>query len=65
MPRDPQTTDIEEFWAKWCVDAFACATQDRRFLKGDEAEDTDTTEVLYLNVKKAIKNALEQANARQ
>jgi hypothetical protein len=25
-----------EFWADWIVDAVAAATQDRRFLRGDE-----------------------------
>lgn len=43
-----------EFWADWLVDAVATATQDRRFLKGDPAEDRIAIDAIYLNGKKAI-----------
>lgn len=47
-----------EKWADWLVDAVAMATQDRRFLRGDPAEDAVATEALYKNGKKAIEMAL-------
>lgn len=47
-----------EYWADWLVDAVAGATQDRRFLRGDEAEDKIATEAIYLNGKKALENIL-------
>jgi hypothetical protein len=50
-----------EKWADWLVDAIAAATQDRRFLRGDDTEDTIATEAIYLNGKKAIENALKTA----
>lgn len=56
-----------EYWADWLVDAVATATQDRRFLRGDSAEDKVATAALYLNAKKAIENCLrhqDSANAQ-
>jgi hypothetical protein len=47
-----------DYWADWLVDAVATATQDRRFLRGDPAEDTVATEALLLNGKKAMENLL-------
>lgn len=47
-----------EYWADWLVDAVATATQDRRFLRGDPAEDKVATEALYANGKKAMENLL-------
>lgn len=47
-----------EYWADWLVDAIATATQDRRFLRGDVAEDKVATEAIYLNAKKAMENLL-------
>ena len=47
-----------EYWADWLVDAVATATQDRRFLRGDETEDTVATEALYACGKKALENLL-------
>jgi hypothetical protein len=47
-----------EFWADWIVDAVATATQDRRFLRGDEQEDKVATEAIYENAKKAMQNLL-------
>lgn len=51
-----------EFWADWLVDAVATATQDRRFLRGDTAEDTVATAAIYLNAKKAMENLLQSRN---
>lgn len=53
--RDKASSD---YWADWLVDAVATATQDRRFLRGDPAEDEVATEALYLNGKKAMENLL-------
>lgn len=47
-----------EYWADWLVDAVAATTQDRRFLKGDAAEDRVAIDAIYLNGKKAIENYL-------
>lgn len=47
-----------DFWADWLVDAVATATQDRRFLRGDEQEDRLATEAIYENAKKAMLNLL-------
>ena len=49
---------LSDKWADWLVDAVATATQDRRFLRGDPAEDTVATEALYANGKHAIEAAL-------
>jgi hypothetical protein len=49
-----------EYWADWLVDAVATATQDRRYLRGDEDEDTIATQAIYLNGKKAIENLLRE-----
>jgi len=49
------------YWADWLVDAVATATQDRRFLRGDPAEDKIATEAILLNGKKAIENAFAAA----
>lgn len=48
--------ETPEFWADWLVDAVATATQDRRFLRGDPAEDRVAIEAIYLNGRKAIQN---------
>lgn len=47
-----------DFWADWLVDAVATATQDRRFLRGDEQEDRLATEAIYESAKKAMLNLL-------
>lgn len=47
-----------EFWAEWLVDAVAGATQDRRFLRGDKAEDKIVTEALYANALKGMRNLI-------
>lgn len=53
--------DIANNRADWLMDAVACASQDRRFLRGDKAEDVVVTEAIFLNAKKAILVAIEQA----
>jgi hypothetical protein len=53
-----ETKSSADYWADWLVDAVATATQDRRFLRGDPAEDTVATEALLLNGKKAMENLL-------
>lgn len=47
-----------DYWADWLVDAVATATQDRRFLRGDSAEDQVATEAIKANGKKAMENLL-------
>jgi len=47
-----------EYWADWLVDAVATATQNRRFLRGDPAEEELETEAIYANGKKAMENLL-------
>lgn len=47
-----------EYWADWLVDAVATATQNRRFLRGDPAEEEAETEAIYANGKKAMENLL-------
>lgn len=54
---DKRTAD---YWADWLVDAVAGSTQDRRFLRGDPAEDKIATQALYLNGKKALENILRE-----
>lgn len=59
--KSPATTrdkSTPEYWADWLVDAVATATQDRRFLRGDPAEDKIATEVIYLSGKKAMENLI-------
>lgn len=53
MTRDRKAAD---YWADWLLDAIAGATQDRRLLRGDPAEDRIATEAILLNGKKAIEN---------
>lgn len=50
--------DTPEYWADWLIDAVAAATQDRRLLRGDPAEDKVATEAIYLNGLKAIRMCL-------
>lgn len=47
-----------DYWADWLVDAVAMATQDRRFLRGDPAEDRIATEAIMANGKKAMENLI-------
>lgn len=47
-----------DYWADWLVDAVAGATQDRRYLRGDPAEDKNATAAILLNGKKAMENLL-------
>lgn len=56
-------TPVEK-WADWLVDAVATATQDRRFLRGDPAEDKIATGALFANGKKAIENAITETSGR-
>lgn len=47
--------------ADWLVDAVACATQDRRYLRGEPEEDTHATAAIYNNGRKAIEEAFKAA----
>ena len=49
--------DFCEDRADWLVDAVACATQNRMFLRGDEDADPVVIEALYLNGLKALRAA--------
>jgi len=44
--------------ADWLVDATACATQNRMFLRGEPEADDVAIEAIYLNGKKAIEVAI-------
>lgn len=50
--------EIAQDRADWLIDAIATATQDRRFLRGEEECDNDLCEVIKLNAIKAIRTAL-------
>ncbi len=47
--------------ADWLLDAVACATQDRRFLRGGEEYDAVAGEAILLNAAKAIQVAVSRA----
>lgn len=49
--------------ADWLVDAVATATQDRRYLRGDEDQDRIAIDAILLNGEKAINVAIENAIA--
>ena len=53
-----QSKQTPDYWADWLVDAIATSTQDRRYLRGDPAEDVVATEAIYANAKKAMDNLL-------
>lgn len=55
--------DLVAYWADWLVDAVAMATQDRRYLRGDDGEDSVATEAIEMNAQKALNNALNGADA--
>jgi hypothetical protein len=46
------------YWADWLVDAVATATQDRRFLRGDEQHDKLATDAIFENAVKAMEQLL-------
>lgn len=48
--------------ADWLLDAVACATQNRQFLRGDPEYDEVAGEAILLNGAKAIRVALERAH---
>jgi hypothetical protein len=54
-------TEIAKERADWLVDAVACATQDRRFLRGEPEADDVAIEAILLNAQKAIEVAIERA----
>jgi hypothetical protein len=56
---------IVEDRADWLLDAVACATQDRRFLRGDPAYDAVAGEAILLNGAKAIRAAIAKARGEQ
>lgn len=45
-----------DWWADWLIDAVACATQDRRYLRGEEHADNFAIEAIIANGKKAIES---------
>lgn len=47
--------------ADWLLDAVACATQDRRFLRGDPEYDAVMGTAIILNAQKAILVAFDKA----
>lgn len=48
--------------ADWLIDAVACATQDRRFVRGDDAYDEVISEAIIANGKIACLQAMHNAN---
>ena len=55
--------DIAKDRADWLLDAVACATQNRQFLRGDPAYDEVAGEAILLNGEKAINVALSKKDA--
>lgn len=45
----PEQISIAEEAADWLIDAVACATQDRRFLRGEEEYDDLTGQAIIRN----------------
>lgn len=59
----PEVVDeVAKERADWLLDAIACATQDRRFLRGDPEYDENVGEAILLNGEKAIRVAFAKAN---
>lgn len=56
--------DIAKDRADWLLDAVACATQDRRFLRGDPKYDAVLGDAILLNAEKAINTAIGVSLAR-
>ncbi len=54
---DELLDETAEYWADWLLDAVATATQDRRFLRGDDSYDAVLSEAILGNGRKAITNA--------
>jgi len=54
----PEQIALADEAADWLLDAVACATQDRRFLRGDEAYDDVTSEAIMGNGKIACLRVL-------
>lgn len=54
----PEQIAIAEDAADWLIDAVACATQDRQFLRGDEAYNELTSEAIMGNGKIACLQAI-------
>lgn len=52
------TDDIAKEHADWLLDAIACATQNRMFLRGDPECDEVACEAILLNGEKAINVAI-------
>lgn len=57
----PKQLEIARERADWLLDAIACATQDRRFLRGDPEYDEVAGQAILSNGEKAILTALEGA----
>jgi hypothetical protein len=55
---DAELDAIAKDHADWLLDAVACATQDRRFLRGDPKYDEVAGEAILLNGAKAIRIAI-------
>ena len=53
-------TDIAKDRADWLVDAVACATQNRMFLRGEPECDEVACEAILMNGEKAIRVATEK-----
>ena len=52
--------EVPEQWADWLLDAVATATQDRRFLRGDDEYDDVAGEAILRNAEKAIRKAMKE-----
>ncbi|QDP65829.1 MAG: hypothetical protein Unbinned7865contig1001_28 [Prokaryotic dsDNA virus sp.] len=58
----PEQIAIAEDAADWLIDAVACATQDRRFLRGEAEYDSLTGQAIILNGIVACLQAIHAAN---
>lgn len=54
----PEQNALADEAADWLIDAVACATQDRRFLRGDEAYDEVMSQAIMGNGKIACLRVL-------
>jgi hypothetical protein len=59
-----EATAIAKERADWLLDAIACATQDRRFLRGEPEYDAVAGDAILMNGEKAILTAIRRAEAK-
>jgi hypothetical protein len=55
---------IADWCADWLLDSVACATQDRRFLRGEKECDAELCEAITQNAKIAALHAIKKAKSK-